>query len=381
MSQKVRVGPPHTKGPDLDFSRKPVLVFWETTRACSLSCIHCRASAITDPLPNELTHSEAMSLIEQITKFDKPYPTMIFTGGDPLKRTDLFDLMLHTAELGINFAVSPAVTELLTYETLVRFKRIGAASISVSLDGAYEDTHDAIRRRKGTFQRTLESIKDAVSLGLNIQVNTAIMQGNLEELPELFHLIKNLGVRTWEVFFLIKVGRGSSVEDLNPAQCESACNFLLDASSYGVTIRTVEAPFIRRVIRQRSEPGSSWNDLDYQRLASRLVQLEGEPRSTSTLRPRGTLDGDGIVFVAHDGTIHPGGLLPIPLGNIKTDSLANIYSESKLLGNIRNRKMSGGCGVCEFSKACGGSRARAFSYSADPLSSDPACIHASLMYD
>ncbi len=320
-------------------------------------------------------------MIDQVTLFGKPYPTMIFTGGDPLRRKDLFELMLHAAELGINFAVSPAVTELLTFETLAKFKRLGASSISVSLDGAYEDTHDAIRRRRGTYQKTLQAIRDAVNLGLNIQVNTAIMQENLGELPELFHLIRKLGVKTWELFFLIKVGRGSSVEDLEPRQCESVCNFLYDASSYGMVIRTVEAPFIRRVMKQRSDPEACWNDPDYHRLQSELVRLEGDPHTTSTLRPRGTLDGDGIVFVAHDGTIHPGGLLPIPLGNVKVDSLARTYREHELLMNIRQRKMSGGCGVCEFKEMCGGSRARAFSYNADPLSSDQACIHASLMYD
>ncbi|HZW56577.1 MAG TPA: TIGR04053 family radical SAM/SPASM domain-containing protein [Nitrososphaerales archaeon] len=361
----------------MPFPCKPILIFWETTRACTLSCVHCRASAITEPLPGELSREEGRELIEQVTFFGKPYPTIIFTGGDPLKRKDLFELLIHAAELDINFAVSPAVSELLTQKTLSRLKHVGASSVSISLDGSTEEVHDSIRREPGTFKRTIEAIKDAQLAGLNLQVNTAVMRRNLRELPSIFSLIKGLGVKTWEVFFLIRVGRGGSVEDLTPHEYESACNFLYDASHYGVTIRTVEAPFIRRVAKQRASDGSYWQSTTYLELRNRLIQLEGDPNDLSTLRPVGTLDGDGIIFIAHDGTIHPGGLLPISLGNVKNDSLIRVYRENQTLQDIRQRKMLGRCGVCDYKEICGGSRARAFSYSGDPLSSDPACIHVS----
>jgi radical SAM protein len=358
------------------FPNKPVLVFWETTRACGLSCIHCRASAITEPLPDELGHREASELIKQITLFDKPYPTIIFTGGDPLKRKDLFDLLGRASEMGIGFAVSPAVTELLNHDALLKMHRSGVSSISVSLDGSIEGTHDEIRRKPGTFRRTIEAIEDALKIGLNVQVNTAIMKKNLSELPNIFHLIKGLGVKTWELFFLIRVGRGTGVEDLTPDECESVCNFLYDASCYGVTVRTVEAPFIRRVAKQRSTVGTYWSTPTYQNLHSTLVQLEGHQNTHSTLRPSGTLDGDGIIFVAYDGAIHPGGLLPSPLGNVRNDSLVDVYKNNQLLQDIRQRKLRGRCGTCEFKDVCGGSRARAFSYYGDPLSSDPACVYS-----
>lgn len=354
-----------------------MLVFWETTRACSLSCIHCRASAITEPLPGELNHEQGLKLIEQVTSFGRPYPTIIFTGGDPLRRKDLFELMSDASARGISFAASPAVTELLTHDALLRIKRSGASSISISLDGSNEGTHDAIRRNSGTFLRTREVIEDAVQIGLGIQVNTAIMKQNLNELPEIFHLIKSLGVKTWELFFLIKVGRGGGVEDLTPDGCESACNFLYDASCYGVTIRTVEAPFIRRVAKQRITLGEYWNSEEYQSLRTELHRLEGRSQSHSTLRPAGTLDGDGIIFIAHDGTIHPGGLLPFSLGNVKNGNLIEVYRENLLLQDIRQRNMIGQCGVCEFKDICGGSRARAFACCGNPLSADPACFYAS----
>ena len=176
-------------------------------------------------------------LIDQVASFGTPSPIIVFTGGDPLLRGDLFDLLSHAADAGVRFALSPAVTELLSYDALKRIRDAGVSAVSVSLDGACAQTHDSIRRIDGTYQRTVQAMKDAVSLGLNIQVNTAIMKSNYTELPQLFHLIRGLGVKTWELFFLVKVGRGSGVDDLTPEEVESVCNFLYDASFYGMMVR------------------------------------------------------------------------------------------------------------------------------------------------
>ncbi len=355
------------------FSEKPVLVFWETTRACKLSCVHCRASAIREPLPGQLSTSEGRRLIEQVASFGKPGPTMIFTGGDPLMRDDLFQLLAFATEMGVRFAVSPAASDMLTYDVLKRLKEAGAAAISLSLDGAAESTHDSIRREEGTYGRTIQALRDAVSLGLNPQVNTTVMRGNCAELPRIFRLITGLGVKTWEVFFLVKVGRGTAVEDLSPAESESVCNLLYDASHLGVTVRTVEAPFVRRVALQRHRAGDYWKDSGYVRLREEL-QGAGTDTGRSTLNPRGTLDGDGTVFVGFDGTIYPGGLLPLPLGNTRENSLRQVYREHPVLVRVRGRRLTGRCGTCEFRQICGGSRARAYAAQGDALSSDPACL-------
>ncbi len=365
----------------LNFQEKPVLVFWETTRACRLSCIHCRASAIKDPLPNELTHEEGIALLERITSFGKPYPTVIFTGGDPLMRKDIMNLMSYASKIGLNFAASPAVSNLLTRQAMQEIKDAGASSISVSLDGQSSETHEGIRKVDGTFERTIETMRLAKELGLAIQVNTTVMKRNLQELPMIFHLIKLLGVRVWEVFFLIRTGRGTEELDLSPEEYESVCNFLYDASHYGMVIRCVEAPFIRRVLRQRGSDGDSYehlHDKTYENLKSKLEELEGDQdKMNSSLGQKGTLDGDGIVFVGYDGKIYPGGLVPVEIGNVREDDLVNVYRNDELLRNIRSRKMKGMCGECDFRQVCGGSRARAFASSGDPLSSDPACIYAS----
>ena len=359
----------------MNFSSKPILVFWETTRACQLSCVHCRASAITEPLPGELTTAEGQELIDNICSFGKPYPTVIFTGGDPLKRCDLFELLAYASKSGVSFAVSPAVTPLLTSEALKRLRDAGASSISISLDGASPETHDSIRGQAGTYVKTLDAISHALECGLNVQVNTAIMKRNFQELPEIFHLIRGLGVRTWELFFLVRVGRATNVEDLSPEENESVCNFLYDASHFGLTIRCVEGPFMRRVAKLRREKGNYWNDPAYQRLRSALEDSAAHS-SASTIGTRGTLDGDGIIFVAYDGSIYPGGLVPVNLGNVKQSSIVETYRRDNLLVSIRERKMNGPCGRCEFKEICGGSRARALSHSGDPMASDPACLFA-----
>jgi radical SAM protein with 4Fe4S-binding SPASM domain len=161
---------------------------------------------------------------------------------------------------------------------------------------------------------------------------------------------------------------------LTPEEAETVCNFLCDASSYGVVVRTVEAPFIRRVGKQRQQLGDYWQDKNYVGLRTELRRFEGCSTSHSSLNSRGTVDGDGIIFVGYDGIISPGGLVPIRLGNLREDKLVRVYRENELLRALRARKMKGYCGICDFRESCGGSSARAYSLTGDPSSSDPACL-------
>ncbi|MBI4257564.1 MAG: TIGR04053 family radical SAM/SPASM domain-containing protein [Thaumarchaeota archaeon] len=354
---------------------RPILVFWETTKACLLSCFHCRASALSHPLPGELSTQEGKALLRQIAEFGSPLPTVIFTGGDLIMRSDIFDLLQYASTLGLPIAVSPSVTPLLTVDTLRRFNDLKVKAVSISLDGAFASTHDRIRQVSGTFDATIQVIKEAVKLGLHLQVNTTVMRRNMEQLADIFHMVRNLGVRSWEVFFLIKTGRALENEDLRSVEYEDVCQFLYDASRYSVTVRAIEAPFIRRIGLQRTRNASSWRGSLYEDLTARLVELEGPPTAPSTFRPYGTLDGDGVIFVAFDGTIFPGGFVPYALGNIRESPLADVYRKHNLLIKIRRREFNGRCGFCDFRFCCGGSRARAYAYSVDPLGSDPACIY------
>ncbi|MEL9990200.1 MAG: TIGR04053 family radical SAM/SPASM domain-containing protein [Thermoproteus sp.] len=354
-----------------EFDRRPLLVFWETTRACPLACRHCRADAILKPLPGELSTWEAKAFLEQVAEFGEPPPELIVTGGDPLMRLDLMELLDYAKELGVPASLAPAVSKNL-FEALPELRgRIKSASIS--LDGLKE-VHEELREVPGVFDSTIEAIKALMGAGIKVQVNTVVWRKSFPQLPDVFKLIYDLGVRVWEVFFLIETGRAVRSLDISPQEYEDAVQFLVDASRYGVQIRTVEAPFYRRAKRQRAQ-GLSYSSPAYDRLVARLKELMGEPQRPLDPSVVPTRDGYGIIFVAYDGTVYPSGFLPYPLGNVRKESIVRIYREHPLLLKMRRGEFGGRCGICEFKDICGGSRARAFAAFKDPLAEDPACIY------
>ena len=368
----------------LDFSQRPLLVFWETTRACGLACQHCRASAIPHPLPGELSTAEGRDLIRQVAAFGRPRPVLVLTGGDCLARPDIFELAAHAAGLGIHVAMSPSVTPNLGPAAFERMRATGVRAVSISLDGARPLTHERIRGIPGHFAATLAAIRAAAAAGLRVQVNTAVMRDNVQELPELAALLATLGVDVWEVFFLIVTGRAARESELSAAECEEVCHLLYDASGYGFVVRTVEAPFFRRVVAWRREQGTIAPVAValrfglggyYRSSARRLRSLLGVPSHRPAAHTLSTRDGSGIVFIAHDGDVYPAGFLPLPLGNVRQQPLAELYRDNKLLRAIRGGDFGGRCGACEYRQLCGGSRARAFASAGDPMAEDPACSY------
>jgi AdoMet-dependent heme synthase len=357
----------------LDLDRRPILVFWEVTRACLLACRHCRASAIAEPLPGELSTEEGERFLETLTSFGRPYPVLVLTGGDVLMRADLLQLVERARGLGLPVAISPSVTPRLEVETLAALRRAGVRVASLSLDGASAETHEGLRGVPGHFEETLAALRLLRSQGFTVQVNTVVRPETVDELPEIAAIVARAGASIWEVFFLVRVGRGSGLAELSPEQNEDVCHFLVDAASYGFVVRTVEAPFFRRVVRWRSEGRECGTGPLYDRLSRRLVELLGEPTERTKAQTKGTRDGKGIVFVAHDGDVYPAGFLPLPIGNVRERSLVELYRESPLLREIRGARFHGRCGECGYADLCGGSRARAYAASGDPLGEDPAC--------
>jgi AdoMet-dependent heme synthase len=365
----------------------PILVFWETTRACQLACRHCRASAIATPLPGELTSREGERLLDDIAGFGSRPPVLILTGGDVLMRQDLTTLVAGARDRGIPVGLSPSVTPLLTPAALAPLRELGVRSVSVSLDGARAATHEAIRGVDGHFRATIDALRMLVDEGFTVQVNTTVMLDNVEELADVAGLLVDVGVRIWEVFFLVQVGRGAEVRDLSPAQNEDVAHFLYDASRYGLTVRTVEGPFFRRVTRWRQEAAAAAADPAHAdgtdrfargalhaRLTDRLRALLGPPSGPARAQTAGTRDGRGIVFVAHDGAILPSGFLPLELGNVREHDLVAVYRDHPLLRAIRAARFGGRCGRCDDRELCGGSRARAYAHG-DVLGEDPACAY------
>lgn len=368
----------HVRVPKLDYAERPILVFWETTKACLLSCKHCRAEAIDHPLPGELSTSESLEFVRSLETFGKPYPVLILTGGDPLMKQGIFEIVSAAREKGIPVGFSPSVTPNLNASSVQTLKELGVSTVSVSLDGATPHSHEGVRGVRDHFSQTLDSMRLLVSHGFKVQVNTTVMANNVLELPEIVKILKETGVGIWEVFFLIKVGRGTFVEEIEADAYEDVMHFLYDASMYDIIVRTVEAPFFRRVVHWKREgvvPPAYAPGALYEKLSAKLRQLLGETTSEPRAQSVGTRDGKGVVFVAHDGSVYPSGFLPYPLGNVKRSPLSQIYRESPVLKAIRTAAFRGRCGVCEYRDDCGGSRARAFAAYGDPLAEDPACVY------
>jgi len=366
----------------MSFDRVPRLVFWETTKACPLACVHCRATAQHGPAPGELTTEEARSVIDELAGSGRPVPVLILTGGDCLQRRDLEELTRYAQTSRVPVAISPSVSPSLNPATLAMLRTNGVRTASLSLDGAFAPTHEHVRQVPGHFAETIRAIGLLKDHGFAVQVNSAVMAQNVRELADIAALLVRHGVTTWEVFFLVGVGRGQTIAEIAPDEYEDVCHFLIDAAQYAMTVRTVEAPFFRRVRdwRARLSPGADpavefGLGVLYSGLSGRLRELLGPPRTEVRAPTSATRDGKGIVFVAHDGQVYPAGFLPLALGSVRDEPVLQIYRYDPVLRAIRNGEFPGRCGRCEYTNECGGSRARAYAATGDPLADDPACSY------
>jgi radical SAM protein len=361
------------------------MIIWETTHACDLACRHCRAEAIPDHDPLSLNFEEAKQLLDQVESFGKPRPIFIFTGGDPFKRTDLFDLLQYGQELGLAMAVSPSGTPLLNEENLRKVKEYGAKAISLSIDGSTPERHDDFRQVPGSFDLTTRGWKTARELGLKLQLNTTVTRYNLEDLPNIFRLVLDYGAMTWSVFFLVPTGRGKAEDEVSPAEYEAVMHFLYDCSKY-ISAKTTEGHHYKRVVLQRTildEKGLNVEDYFdlhpiYFQLRNQLQAIVTEygvkQREKIFRTPMHINAGNGFVFISRRGEVFPSGFMPVPVGNVRKKSLVEIYREAPLFNDLRDPdKYEGRCGLCEFVGVCGGSRSRAYAMTGDPLAEEPFC--------
>jgi len=342
------------------YTRAPMLVYWETTLACGLACRHCRADAMAERNPLELTTEEGYRLLDDITTFGRPYPHVVFTGGDPLNRPDLHELVRAATERGIGASLAPAATPLLTQEVMESLREAGVQNISLSLDGSDPERHDGFRMVEGTFDKTLQAAKWARAAGLPIQVNTLVTDETLADLPAVYELLLGLDIMRWSLFMLITTGRGSGLREITPGESEKLNAWAFNLSRTApFQVKTTEATHYRRLaIRQMEADGLAFEDI----------------LRTSVGRGFGIRDGNGIVFIGHDGTVNPSGFLPIPLGNVREASIVDLYRDHPVMRGLREPEaFKGRCGACEFTRVCGGSRARAYAWTGDPLESDPLC--------
>jgi len=343
-----------------DYSRTPLNIYWEMTQACALACRHCRAEAVPQAHPMELTFDEGVAFLRQIPEFGEPLPQLILTGGDPLARADLYELIDEARRLGIGVSITPAATPALTREVLVKLKEHSVEGLGLSLDGSTAQRHDSIRGVPGTFERTIQAMRWAQELQMPLQVNTLMAAETAADAPAVYELLKPFGVARWSLFFLISVGRGKVLQPLTPEQAEKLMGWIYEASANSpFTVATTEAPSYRRVALERMRAEGLSGD-----------QIKRKPAA----RGFGIRDGHGIMFVSNTGDICPAGFLPLAAGNVRRDRVSDIYRNGPLFRSLHDpMQFEGRCGVCEYRALCGGSRARAYAATGNPLASDPLC--------
>ena len=362
---------------NMNYDENPFIVIWELTRACELKCLHCRAEAQFRRDPRELSFEQGKSLIDDIKTMGNAM--LVFTGGDPLMRPDVFDIAKYAIDKGVRVSMTPSATPNVTKEAMQTAKDIGLSRWAFSLDGPTAEIHDHFRGTSGSFELTMNAINYLNELEMPLQINTVVSNYNLHALDEMAALVKELNCVLWSVFFLVPTGRGQTKDMISPAEHEKVFRWLYKLSKdVDFDIKTTAAQHYRRVViqskqREHRKEGYGEVPIQYQQalMNGTTGTIDGLGRA-----PKGVNDGNGFIFVSHTGDVYPSGLLPVKVGSVKEEKLSEIYRNSPILKDLRNPdKYKGKCGVCEFRNVCGGSRSRAYAMTGDYMESEPYCVY------
>jgi len=337
------------------------LVAWETTRNCNLSCVHCRASADKGPFSGELDTPSAFRLLDQIAEVGKPI--IILTGGEPLLRSDIFDIATYGTHKGLRMVMAPNGT-LITPENAEQMALAGIKRISISLDGATKESHDKFRGVKGAFEGALRGIKMAKASGIEFQINTTITKTNLSQIPRIQALAVNLGAVAHHIFLLVPTGRGKYIVDqeISAQEYENTLNWFYDQrETTTLQLKATCAPHYYRILRQRAKK------------EGKTVTFQTHGLDAVT---RGCLAGTGFCFISHRGIVRPCGFLHVNCGDVTNSPFYDIWKHSEVFIALRDfEQLKGKCGKCEYKKVCGGCRARAFEATGDFLAQEPLCTY------
>lgn len=345
----------------LDYDKAPLLVIWESTRSCALACKHCRAAAMMGRDPEELSTAEGFRIIDEAAAMGTPL--FIVSGGDPLQRPDLEELIKHGKEKGLRMGTIPAATPRLTRERLAALKAAGVDQVAFSLDAPDAASHDGFRGVEGSYAKVLEAVGWAHELGIPVQINSCFAAWNFKDLDAMTELVSRLGIVFWEVFFLVPTGRGTAMQGLTAPQFEEAFEKLYALSQKAsFVVKLTEAQHYRRYALQQE---------------ARLRRKGAAPaRPLMGASAPAVNAGKGFLFVDHRGDAYPSGFLPVVLGNVRARSLTELYREHPLMKELREPgRLKGKCGVCEFRVVCSGSRARAYAMTGDVLGPEEACAY------
>ena len=344
----------------------PHIIAWESTLACNLACRYCRASAQTEPAPDELTTAEVFGLIDEIAAFSQPI--FVISGGEPLMRPDIFSIAAYATRQGLRVVMSLNGT-LITPAVVREMQAAGVQRVSVSIDGSTAERHDCIRGVPGAFEAALAGLAACREAGLGFQVNTTVLRETTDDLPGVHRLAVELGAEAWHVFMLVPTGRGQVDDEVSPQQYEAVLEWIYQMAKVSpVPIRVTCGPhFMRIVALHRRQDGD---------LPNLVLQRGKRGGQGLDVMSRGCLAGAGYCFVSHRGEVYPCGYLPLLAGNVREQSFREIYQESPLFRTLRDlSQLKGKCGRCEFVRLCGGCRARAYAITGDYLAEEPYCVY------
>jgi AdoMet-dependent heme synthase len=340
------------------------MVAWEVIRSCNLACVHCRASSERGPYPGELSKEECFIVMDGIAVVGKP--VIILTGGEPLLRSDIFDLARHGTDKGFRMVMATNGT-LITRETAEQMKASGIQRVSISLDGPSAETHDAFRKVRGAFEGSLRGIELLKKGGIEFQVNTTITQVNLHLLPDVLQLAVHLGAAAHHIFLLVPTGRGKELQaqEISALDYEKTLHWFYEQRDrVPLQLKATCAPHYYRILRQRAKK-------EGKKITPKEYGLDA--------MTRGCLGGISFCFISHVGQVQPCGYLELNCGNVREKSFQETWENSEVFQNLRNTDgYQGKCRRCEFRKVCGGCRARAHEISGDYMSEEPYCIYEPL---
>lgn len=337
------------------------LIAWEVTRSCNLACKHCRAEAHPEPYPGELSTAEAKALIDTFPQVGNPI--IIFTGGDPMMRPDVYELVAYAHGRGLTCAFSPNGT-LITPENARLIRKAGVERCSISIDGADAQSHDAFRGVPGAFAASMRGIGCLKDAGVPFQINTTVTRNNLGSFKKIFELCQRMGAAAWHIFLLVPMGRAAGLADqvITAQEYEDVLHWLYEfRKGTAMHLKATCAPHYYRIMRQRAHEEG--------------LRVTPETFGMDALT-RGCLGGTGFCFISHAGQVQPCGYLELDCGNVRETPFPEIWRNSEYFRQFRDQSCyKGKCGACEFHNVCGGCRARAWSMNGDHMGPEPLCTY------
>jgi radical SAM protein with 4Fe4S-binding SPASM domain len=378
---------------------KPRLIFWEVTKGCNLRCIHCRASATELSSPTDLATRRALGIIDQIAGYANPI--LVLSGGEPLYRSDIFQLARYGTDKGLRVALATNGT-LVTKDVARMIVDSGVKRVSISLDGADALTHDTFRGIPGAFDAAVYGLRNLKALGMSVQINMTIARHNARQLPQVLELAKELGADALHTFLLVPVGCGVDIaaeQMVAPEEYEKMLNWFYDKSlEGGIELKATCAPHYFRVARQRraadrraaAETAAKVMAADPRAIGPTDITMPGSTGisfrptgghpgghpSDMNAMTKGCLAGTGVCFISHEGEVYPCGYLPVIAGDLNKQPFSEIWEKSVVFNALRDTgNLTGKCGGCEFRNICMGCRARAFAATGDYLSEEPFCVY------